>query len=487
MQGAPQPGEARTAGLLFVVVLTVYLACPVHNGFDSGWTVPVTVSILREGNIDLDEYRPTFSRHPHGVVEVGARAFNYFPLGPSLVALPFVGAAELGIRALEALGGGELQVVRRWRNHFDQVGDIDLLFWDTAELIAASVAVALAVVLVYLAARQRFSRTRALATAVIFGLGTSALSTASRALWQHGPDMLCLAATLYCLERGRGEPRWVRWAGVPLALAYTMRPTSALSAVGLTAYVALRHRGELAFFLIGATAVALPWLGGNRLAFDRWLPLYYEPQRLGSATFLEALAGNLVSPARGLLVYTPVVLLAAVGLGLAVKRRTVTGLEVAVAVISVAHWLSVSTFPHWWAGHSYGPRFMSDVLPYLAYLSLPAVAELGPTRRRLSALAAALALLGGAIHLHGATSQGPYRWNDGPPNVDSAPSRVWDWRDLQILRCMRSCENTSTSELASQENQPRIRSMPASSSASTTARPAEVRMSSSPLTLMERE
>ena len=125
-------------------------------------------------------------------------------------------------------------------------------------------------------------------------------------------------------------------------------------------------------------------------------------------------------------------------MALKLRARSFRLLDAALVAIVVLHWLSISAFPHWWAGHSFGPRFFTDVVPYLVYSLLPvldATAALAPAPR--AAAAATLMLLfglGAGIHLHAATSQGPWRWNDGPPNVDDAPARVWDWRDLQVLR-----------------------------------------------------
>src|SRR5207248_2106541 len=96
------------------------------------------------------------------------------------------------------------------------------------EIFAASGMVAITAVLLYLIARRsRLSAPSALAIALIFAFGTSAWSTASRALWQHAPSMLMLTAALYLLVLAQ-EPssRWnsdyrrlrlVQFASLPLA------------------------------------------------------------------------------------------------------------------------------------------------------------------------------------------------------------------------------------------------------------------------------
>src|SRR6266849_1973850 len=76
-----------------------------------------------------------------------------------------------------------------------------------------------------------------LLVALLFAIGTSALSTASRALWQHGPSMLFLAGALLCLVRADTSSRWLAPAGVCLALGYLMRPTNSISVLLLSGYV----------------------------------------------------------------------------------------------------------------------------------------------------------------------------------------------------------------------------------------------------------
>lgn len=54
-----------------------------------------------------------------------------------------------------------------------------------------------------------FLNTRySLLTVFIFAFCTSAWSTGSRALWQHGPSMLMLSAALYLILSAREKPHY---------------------------------------------------------------------------------------------------------------------------------------------------------------------------------------------------------------------------------------------------------------------------------------
>ena len=118
-------------------------------------------------------------------------------------------------------------------------------------------------------------------------------------------------------------------------------------------------------------------------------------------------------------------------------HRTLT--RVLVGLVG-AHWVLVSSFPHWWAGHSFGPRYMTDVVPHLCMLMVPVLERLAALRREggawrgVAAAMALLAVVSGAIHGRGATSPKPASWNVEPSNVDGHPERLWDFSDPQFLR-----------------------------------------------------
>jgi hypothetical protein len=146
----------------------------------------------------------------------------------------------------------------------------------------------------------------------------------------------------------------------------------------------------------------------------------------------EALASNLVSPARGLLIFTPVFVFSIISL---VKRSWTSPLAPWLASLALAHYLLVSTFVSvWWAGHAYGPRYLTDMMPVLALALIPFFARWDDLRRGVRVLFLAAALLGLAIHLRGGWSGAVHGWNVTPSNVDDHPERVWDWHDPPFLR-----------------------------------------------------
>jgi hypothetical protein len=114
--------------------------------------------------------------------------------------------------------------------------------------------------------------------------------------------------------------------------------------------------------------------------------------------------------------------------------------------IIAAHLIVISAFPQWWAGHSFGPRFTTGLVPWFALLSILAVKarlveherkipKRSPTHFKVEmVLGAILLACSVAINLRGATDGRTALWNIKPIAVDEKPARVWDWSDPQFLR-----------------------------------------------------
>jgi len=80
---------------LFATVFAVHVASPVMTSWDSRWSIPTAVSIVREGNTDLDEYRSIVAAQDfYGIEQMDGHLRTFFPVGVSLLAVPFVAVAD---------------------------------------------------------------------------------------------------------------------------------------------------------------------------------------------------------------------------------------------------------------------------------------------------------------------------------------------------------------------------------------------------------
>jgi predicted anti-sigma-YlaC factor YlaD len=101
-------------------------------------------------------------------------------------------------------------------------------------------------------------------------------------------------------------------------------------------------------------------------------------------------------------------------------------------------------------GSSYGPRLMTDALPFVVYLAIPVFAALfaGGLRASLTGgrRAAAIAMLvivgwGALVNASGALLRSSYCWSAQPVLIDQRPSRIWEWTDPQFFRPVKDAWN----------------------------------------------
>lgn len=458
---APEDAGARrrwfTAAILLVVVFVVDEASPLGMTADSMRAVAVAVAIVHFHTIGLDHFRLLFPKtHFYGLSTVGHHVYPLFPWGDSLFAVPWVVAYDVAHK----LGVGEGSVAMVNSTH-----DWPLQVVSMSAVVAVTTVVVYFIALRALTIRPAARRSRwAAGVALAFAFATPAWSTASRSLWQHGPSILCLSIALLCALRARDGLRGWTGMGLALGFAYMMRPTDALVVAILGLWVLLAHPRQALRVIAGGAVPAAILVGVDLVAYHQVLtPYFTEGQGFAvSGTMATALAGNLISPARGLLLFCPLVLLSAAGVVLRRRGGGLDGFWVALTAIPVAHWVVISAFKHWWAGDTYGPRLFTDMLPLLVVLALPAVDWLAGVRRarRLGAHGAARSRLGGEGHrpgtrpvliglcglalvwslfveVQGATLRSAWCWNNEPTDVDAHPSKLWAWSDPQFLRGVR--------------------------------------------------
>ncbi|MEO1369540.1 MAG: hypothetical protein AAFX50_20360, partial [Acidobacteriota bacterium] len=200
------------------------------------------------------------------------------------------------------------------------------------------------------------------------------------------------------------------------------------------------HTGQLWRFFAWAGVVAVPFVGFHVAVFGSPLPWYYR-QSSGKfhmdMSFVEAAAGTLISPGRGLFLYSPIFFFSIVGAALLVRQKRWRLLESCLAAILVLHWLVISSWKIWWGGTVFGPRLFADMVPFLLFFLLPVLERLAVPGGRRLALAAGLAAsiaVSAFIHRSGAVYWATWDWNVEPVSVDEHPERLWHWSDPPFLR-----------------------------------------------------
>ncbi|MBI4905036.1 MAG: hypothetical protein HY820_15475 [Acidobacteria bacterium] len=429
--------------LLFVGVWLIYTVCPPFNSFDSYWSVPVAVSLMERGDTNIDEFLAGMPKPAGYAVECVAEgegavpyhekpascaeghAYSFYPLAVSILILPLVGLLKLAVMLLPDLHVGGHPVVAAFL-----AGDF-VAGHAVVELICAALLCALAVLVMERVLAQLVPTRISMTLAVVFAFGTGMWSTASRSLYQHGPLILMLNLTLLLLVKARHESRYVAYAALPLAACFTLRPTGAIWVAMITLFVAVHHRKHLAAFLLWSLPVAVPFLAYNLAMRHSLLPSYYTMTTVVRPfPYAENLLMHLISPSRGLFVFSPFLLLSLLGWVIAFRRRWMFPL---LPYLFAGWLLYLVASGAWWPGHSYGPRYFNDTAPVLMMLLVPMLERLGH-RESVRVLFALLVAWSIFTHGHGATSVAAQEWNIRPTNIDADPKRVWGWHDPQFLR-----------------------------------------------------
>jgi len=357
--------DLRRAALLAALAFLVYNAnLRVIATGDSRAARYLPFAVLRSGSLTLDDFEAQVKagiEEQYWVAETQGRLASQYPVVTPLLVTPLYIPAAL---YLHAVG---------WEER--SLGFLAALM----EKLSASLVAALSVGLLFLVLRRRAPPVDALLLTLAYGFGTSTWSTSSQALWQHGPAQLLIILALLAVT---GEPTAGRFAlaGTCCGLLVANRAPDLLLAAALALFVAVSHRREprrLAAFFLPSVAVGVLLLTYNYALFGRLLGGYFLTGPAGSFfqhPVTAGLAGSLLSPGKGLLVFSPFLVFLLARPFLRGPRRD--ALLTACLTAGVIAQLLLYGRVDWRAGYCYGQRYLADLIPLLIWLLVPVLARL---------------------------------------------------------------------------------------------------------------
>jgi hypothetical protein len=255
------------------------------------------------------------------------------------------------------------------------------------EKLSASLIAAGAVGWMYLLLRRRLAPRDATLLTLAFAFATNTWITGSQALWQHGTAELLCVGTLWFLTAAPTRELTTGnliAAGALAGLMAANRPPDLLLAGMLGFHVLLSVRWRAGWFAAAAAVPLLLAAGYNLLMFHH-LSGGYGAIGLTTNGFFEhsllpGLAGLLVSPARGLFVYSPFFLFLPLHYHRVLAERSTRTLTLCLTG-GVALQLVLYALSDWRAGFSYGYRFLTDLVPILIWMLAPVLASLSRPAR----------------------------------------------------------------------------------------------------------
>lgn len=312
---------------------------------------------------------------------------------------------------------------RGWEQpHVDRVAE-----W--MEKLAASLLATAASVLVFLLLRREGNRW-CLPLTLAFAFGTNTWMISSQALWQHGSGELLIALALLLVLARPSATRLALLGAVCVVMAAN-RPPDALVAAAMGLFVLWRDWRSLKWLLVGAVVPLAALLYYNVVFMGNLAGGYgvVKPPLGFFQSDWSGLAGLLVSPGRGLLVFSPFLAFVAVGL-VQRLRAPETRVLAAVLALAVLGQLLLYSQGDWRAGTAWGPRWLTDILPVLVWMLAPAPLVLRPAARGLFVAAIVFSV--------GVQAVGAFWYNrtsdelvyaSGPASMSGA----WDPRNLPFL------------------------------------------------------
>jgi len=415
--------ELRNCVWLFLALSVLYHSNlrPVASADSLGASL-IPFSIVLDHSVALDRFSAWLSTHAPGAIHTrGEHAYSVYPIaGPVLVSIAYVPFALAP--QVSRMEPAQIVAIAR-----------------VVEKVVAVTLAALTGVVMLLFLRRLTGRREAWLLMAVFALGTANWSTSSQAMWQHSFGGLAIAACLYAVARWSDEPEGGRWhwlAGVFAGCALAIRPTSVmlLPAMAAALFVTRARLPRYVQAFTAPVAAGLVTAAYNYVAVGRVSGQYGTPS---AGHFWAGLPGLLLSPGRGLLIYTPVALFAACAFLPAAReaRRKQQGVFVAAAVFAALHTAVVAKWPIWWGGYCWGPRLLTEVLPpimALIAIGLPALSRPG-----LKHAFAVAALWGCFIQGLGVYCYPKGHWDNSPETVNHNWTRLWNWKDNPVGRTFR--------------------------------------------------
>jgi len=417
----------RSGLVVFVVCWVAYLSNFRTLPYDrAGDTIPnrlIPFAILRDRTVRMDIFYDDIYKPARvfSIQEYRGSLISLYPVGTPLAALPFY----VPVYAFLSVGGPPSP-------------HLLFLLSESMEKWAAATITALAVWFFWLTVRRTLSPRQAFWIAIAFGLGTCMWAISSQLLWQQTVVAAAVTVALWFLTWSEFLLLAAAGAGVALSMAFAARPTAGLFLVaGFLATIAMGRRKWFRYGLtFGIAAIPLSAF----TMFVNWHywghPSGFYHQFLGStlkAIFtkwgVSGVRGLLVSPNRGLLIFTPIAIFGILGLALQLFDRKVRHpVLLSFGIAALIHLLISGAFEVWWGGWSFGPRYLVDILPILALAGADVWNRLPLWSRRA---AAALLVWSILVQFNGAFCYPASNWNArrlGPDPV----AAVNRWRDFQL-------------------------------------------------------
>ena len=321
-------------------------------------SVFTSISIIKDGTIYVDNYyQMMISKYPQPddsslthfyLRKIGENYITAFPLMSSVISLPIT--------------------------YFYLLFDSSVS-WESVYFIShlsGSFIVALSSALVFYIFYNllKSSLKKSLLLTFIFSFCTINLPLISQGLWQHGTVQLFgLLAVIFYLKNNP----FLLYLSVGLGVL--SRPTFGLVLVILSIFLLINKRKiiypdfDFKYWGLAFVGLIIPvvfFFFYNQVFYQSLSNQGYASQLDDSwqGNFPESFIGMFLSPSKGILIYSPILIFSLIGFYYGYKKHELVKISFWIVLI---HCLVLSKWKHWYGGYGYGYRMVSDVIPFFIF------------------------------------------------------------------------------------------------------------------------
>lgn len=437
------PVKLLVSFLIYTTLIVFLLTGREVIGGDSPVTAYLPVSLLRHGTLRLDPFidrNPFFdlANNPHYIVESDGHYYSKFSPLTSLLVTP--------LYAFDFLLFGPP----------GECAECNATRYIRLSRLAAAMIESGVVVLVFLILRYRVSQSFALVLALGYAFATYSWASATNTLTVQSTGEFFIALSLLALVRIESSDEKHRGLGITVACISLV--TGAVVRVQLIPVVGLL--GGYLFWrtiknqwlrfrhLVPAIVVATLFFTYNLWAFGAPLSTGYGEEALAgwNTPFFFGLLGILFSPAHGLAMYSPLLLLGVfAGLGLWLwgcctswsnRKLSFIRQDSLGFILSTAALLYLIMMSHWWAWHggaAYNQRMLQEVHPLLIFLVASAIRYFQDSRKLIWAVLIAAIAWGMGVNVIRLTFYDQHlQWLEVYHQ-----EIVWSLKDAEVLQYIR--------------------------------------------------
>ena len=404
-----------------ILVSFLIIKAPVrYTGSDPQGALLTSQLIIKDRTIYIDKYigRSNVALVKHSIFKSKNNHFYYSLLGgTSIFSIPSVWIANLL--------GKDMAVVE---------DDVQL------QILLIAIICALVYFMIYMIGRCYISSWASFMITTVSFFGSSLISTMGTGLWNMDYAVLFeVLSILYLVLYGTKKIKFLNpyLLGCLLFGAYISRPTAAPFVFLMSLYIFIKYRQ--AFIKLAATFsfFFLIIVIFSKISFNQWLPFYFQPGRIWRPVNLWAVYINLLSPTRGIFIFSPffAIVLLSVLFFKNIRKNLIFWLSLSWFFINL---LVVGTKVAYWGGHSYGPRLLTDAIPALILITFLLWNEISkmPNSKFKNMFIVSYFILG-ILGIFINTKQGLYNtytvsWNP-KTNIDKNLQFLSDWRFPQFL------------------------------------------------------